>query len=186
VQVSIRKILASVVLVATASLAVPAMAQTKIGVVDFTQVFGASPQYKAMETAMNAEFGPRAQQLQSAQQAFKARAEKLQKDSATMTAEQKTRAEKELRETARDLERKQTDLEQEANEARRNEMRKIEGQLLSEVQEYAKAQNFGIVIAKSAVVFSASSIDITPAVLQALAARAPKPAAAPAKPPAKP
>ena len=144
------------------------MAQTKIGVVDFTQVFGASPQYKAMEEASNSEFGPRAQQLNSAQQSFKARAEK------------------ELRETARDLERKQTDLEQEANEWRRNEMRKIEGMLLSEVQDFAKTQNFDIVIAKSAVVYSASAIDITPQVLQALAARTPKPAAAPAKPPAKP
>jgi outer membrane protein len=185
VQVSIRKILASSVILA-AALAAPAMAQTKIGVVDFAQVFAASPQYKAMEEAMGSEYGPRAQQLASAKQSFKARAEKLQKDSATMTADQKTRAEKELRETARDLERKETDLEQEANEARRNEMRKIEGQLLGEVQEYAKTQNFDIVIAKSAVVFSANAIDITPAVLQALSARAPKPAAAPAKPPAKP
>jgi outer membrane protein len=186
VQVSIRSIFAASVLAATLTLAAPAMAETKIGVVDFTQVFGASPQYKAMEEASNAEFGPRAQQLQTAQQSFKARAEKLQKDSATMTADQKTRAEKELRETARDLERKQTDLEQEANEWRRNEMRKIEGTLLSEVQEFAKAQSFDIVIAKSAVVYSASAIDITPQVLQALAARSPKPAAAPAKPPAKP
>ena len=183
-QVSIRKLFAGVILAAV--MASPSMAQTKIGVVDFAQVFGASPQYKAMEEAMNAEFGPRAQQLQSAQQAFKARAEKLQKDSATMTAEQKTRAEKELRETARDLERKQTDLEQEANEARRNEIRKIEGTLLAEVQQYAKAQAFDIVVAKSAVVYSNTTIDITPAVLQALAARAPKPAAAPAKPPVKP
>lgn len=183
-QVSIRNIFAGVLL--AASLAAPAMAQTKIGVVDFTQVFAASPQFKAMEEASNSEFGPRAQQLQSQQQAFKARAEKLQKDSATMTADQKSRAEKELRETARDLERKQTDLEQEANEWRRNEMRKIEGQLLSEVQEYAKAQSFDVVIAKSAVVFSAPAIDITPAVLQALAARAGKPAGTPAKPPAKP
>jgi outer membrane protein len=186
VQVSIRRIFAGALLAATLTLAAPAMAQTKIGVVDFTQVFGASPQYKAMEEASNSEFGPRAQQLNSAQQSFKARAEKLQKDSATMTSDQKTRAEKELRETARDLERKQTDLEQEANEWRRNEMRKIEGMLLSEVQDFAKTQNFDIVIAKSAVVYSANAIDITPQVLQALAARTPKPAAAPAKPPAKP
>ncbi|HEX6638864.1 MAG TPA: OmpH family outer membrane protein [Steroidobacteraceae bacterium] len=185
-QVSTRSFLAVSLLAAAFTFAAPAMAQTKIGVVDFTQVFGASPQYKAMEEASNSEFGPRAQQLNSAKQAFKARAEKLQKDSATMTADQKTKAERELRETARDLERKETDLEQEANEWRRNEMRKIEGTLLGEVQEFAKAQNFDIVIAKSAVLYSANAIDITPAVLQALSARAPKPAAAPAKPPAKP
>lgn len=184
-QESIRSVLAVAVLAAMSTFAAPAMAQTKIGVVDFTQVFGASPQYKAMEQASNTEFGPRVQQLNSAKQAFKARAEKLQKDSATMTADQKTRAERELRDTARDLERKETDLEQEANEWRRNEMRKIEGLLLGEVQDYAKTQNFDIVIAKSAVVYSASAIDITPAVLQALAARAPKPAT-PATPPAKP
>ena len=70
-------------------------------------------------------------------------------------------------------------------------MNKLQRSLIGEVREYAKAQNFDIVIAEG-VIYATPTVDITPQVLQALQARAPKPAAAPAaapapaKPPAKP
>jgi outer membrane protein len=103
VQVSIRKILVSAVI--AASFAVPAMAEVKIGVVDYGRLFEDSPQAKALKEALNAEFGPRVQQLVSAEQALKARSEKFQKDSATMTADQKSKAEKDIRDGLRDLDR---------------------------------------------------------------------------------
>src|SRR5689334_16195133 len=95
VQVSIRKILVGAVL--AASLAAPAMAEVKIGVVDYARLFDESPQAKALKDALNAEFGPRVQALVQSEQGLKARSEKFQKDSATMTADQKSKAEKDLR-----------------------------------------------------------------------------------------
>ena len=189
VQISIRRILASVVLVA--SLAAPAMAEVKIGVIDYGRLFEDSPQAKALKEALNAEFGPRVQQLVSAEQALKARSDKFQKDSATMTADQKSKAEKELRDGLRDLERKKSELQDDSNAKRQEEMNKLQRTLIGEVREYAKAQNFDIVIADG-VIYHTATVDITPAVLSALNSRAPKPAAAPAgatppaKPPAKP
>jgi outer membrane protein len=189
VQISIRRILASVVLVA--SLAAPAMAEVKIGVIDYGRLFEESPQAKALKEALNAEFGPRVQQLVSAEQALKARSDKFQKDSATMTADQKSKAEKELRDGLRDLERKKSELQDDSNAKRQEEMNKLQRTLIGEVREYAKAQNFDIVIADG-VIYHTATVDITPAVLSALNSRAPKPAAAPAgatppaKPPAKP
>jgi hypothetical protein len=59
------------------------------------------------------------------------------------------------------------------------------------VRDYAKAQNFDVVLADG-VIYHTPTIDITTQVLQALQARAPRPAAAPAnapapaKPPTKP
>jgi Skp family chaperone for outer membrane proteins len=69
-------------------------------------------------------------------------------------------------------------------------MNKLQRSLISEVREYAKAQAFDIVIAEG-VIYATPTVDITAQVLQALNARAPKPAAptgatTPAKPPAKP
>ena len=187
VQISIRRILASVVLVA--SLAAPAMAEVKIGVIDYGRLFEDSPQAKALKEALNAEFGPRVQQLVSAEQALKARSDKFH--SATMTADQKSKAEKELRDGLRDLERKKSELQDDSNAKRQEEMNKLQRTLIGEVREYAKAQNFDIVIADG-VIYHTATVDITPAVLSALNSRAPKPAAAPAgatppaKPPAKP
>jgi hypothetical protein len=60
------------------------------------------------------------------------------------------------------------------------------------VRDSAQAQSFDIVIAEG-VIYATPTVDITAQVLQALQARAPRPAAggaapaaAPAKPPAKP
>ena len=188
-QVSFRKIIVGVVL--AASLAAPAMAEVKIGVVDYARLFDESPQAKALKEALNAEFGPRVQRLVSDEQSLKARGEKFQKDSATMTADQKSKAEKDLRDGLRDLERKKGELQDDSNAKRQEEMNKLQRTLIGEVREYAKAQNFDLVIADG-VIYHTPTVDITPAILTALNSRAPKPAAAPAgatapaKPPAKP
>ncbi len=180
-QGSIRKILVGVI--ASAAFAVPAMAEVKIGVVDYARLFDESPQAKSLKEALNAEFGPRVQQLVSSEQALKARSEKFQKDSATMTADQKSKAEKDLRDGLRDLERKKQELQDDSNAKRQEEMNKLQRTLIGEVREYAKTQNFDIVIADG-VIYHTATVDITPAVLQSLNSRAPRPAAAPAGSPA--
>jgi outer membrane protein len=189
VQVSIRKIFLGAVF--AASLAAPAMAEVKIGVVDYGRLMQESPQAKTLTEALNAEFGPRVQRLVADEQSLKARGEKFQKDSATMTADQKSKAEKDLRDGLRDLERKKGELQDDSNAKRQEEMNKLQRTLIGEVREYAKGQGFDIVIADG-VIYHTATVDITPAILTALNSRAPKPAAAPAgatapaKPPAKP
>jgi outer membrane protein len=191
VQVSFRKvILGSIAIVA---FAFPAMAaEIKIGVVDYARLFEESPQAKVVRDALQAEFGPRLQQLVTQETTLKQRGDKLQKDVATMTPDQRSKAEKDLRDAARELERKKGELQDDSNVKRQEEMNKLQRSLISEVREYAKAQNFDIVIAEG-VIYATPTVDITAQVLQALNARAPKPAAAapagaptPAKPPAKP
>ena len=188
-QVSIRKIFLGAML--AASLAAPAMAEVKIGVVDYGRLMQESPQAKTLTEALNAEFGPRLQRLVADEQSLKARGEKFQKDSATMTADQKSKAEKDLRDGLRDLERKKGELQDDSNAKRQEEMNKLQRTLIGEVREYAKGQGFDIVIADG-VIYHTATVDITPAILTALNSRAPKPAAAPAgatapaKPPAKP
>lgn len=179
-QVSFRKIvLASV---AAVGLAVPAMAEVKVGVIDYARLLEESPQAKQVQEALRSEFGPRYQQLVTQEQALKAKGEKLQKDVATMTPEQRTKAEKDLRDSARELERKKQEWQDDSNAKRNDEMNKLQRSLIGEVRDYAKAQNFDIVIAEG-VIYATPTVDITTAVLQALQARSAKPAAAPAAKP---
>ena len=189
-QFSFRKVLLGSL--AAAAFAMPAMAEIKIGVVDYARLFDESPQAKVVRDALQAEFGPRLQQLVTQENALKARGEKLQKDVATMTPDQRSKAEKDIRDAARELERKKSELQDDSNVKRQEEMNKLQRALIGEVREYAKAQNFDIVIAEG-VIYATPTVDITAPVLQALNARTPKPAAAPAagaaapaKPPAKP
>jgi len=197
VQGSFRKILLASL--GAIALAVPAMAaDLKIGVVDYARLFAESPQAKVVSESLQAEFGPRLQQLVTQDNALKAKGEKLQKDVATMTPDQRSKAEKDLRDAARELERKKGELQDDSNAKRQEEMNKLQRSLIGEVREYAKSQNFDIVLADG-VIYATPTVDITAQVLQALQARAPKaPAAAPAtgtppagapapaKPPSKP
>ena len=193
-QVSFRKVLLGSI--AATVLAVPAMAEIKVGVVDYARLFEESPQAKVVQDALRAEFGPRLKQLVTQENALKSKGEQMQKDVATMTPEQRSKAEKELRDAARELERKKGELNDDSNARRQEEMNKLQRSLISQVREYAKAQKYDIVIADG-VIYATPTVDITGAVLASLQAGAPKPAAAPAgaaptgaatppKPPAKP
>jgi outer membrane protein len=165
--------------------ALPVRAQPKIGVVDPQRLLEESPQGKAMLDAMRAEFAPRERTLQAQQQALKAKQDKLQKDSATMTDEQRTRAEKDLRDGAREFERARSEFQDDISARRNEEMSRLQKTLGDEVRTYAKSQNFDVVLSTEGVVYAAPAYDVTPAILTALQARnAAAPATAP--PPAKP
>ena len=183
------------VLLTAAGAAAPAWAELKIAVVDYGRLVEESPQAKTVVDAIRAEFAPRQRDLQNQQSSLKAKEDKLQKDGATMTPEDRSRAEKDLRDGARDFQRKQGEVQDDFNARRNEEMSRLQRTLMDEVRTYAKAQNFDLVIADG-VIYTTPTIDITPAILSQLqanpgtAATHPKAAtpasgAAPAKPPGK-
>lgn len=171
--------------VAAVCWALPGLAQTKIGVVDYSQLLAESPQAKAVSEAMRDEFAPRTRELQTQQQALKTKEEKLNKDAATMSADQRSKAEKELRDGARDFARRQSELQDDINARRNEELSRLQTTLIQEVRTYAKAQGYDLVLADG-VIFVNSALDITPAVLAALQAKSGRPAAAAPPPSAQP
>lgn len=179
-----------VVAAAGALAALPAWAEVKLAVVDFQRLAQESPQGKAVMDAMRAEFAPRERTLQAQMQSLKARQDKLQKDAATMTDEQRVRAEKELRDGERDFERARGELQDDVTARRNEEMSRLQRTLVEEVRSYAKAQNYDVVVSSETVLYATTNYDITPGVLAALqahataapaAAKPATPAAAPAK-----
>ena len=68
-----------------------------------------------------------------------------------MAPDQRTKAEKELRDGARELERKKAELQDDSNAKRQEEMNKLQRSLIGEVRDYAKAQNYDIVIAEGVI-----------------------------------
>lgn len=169
----------------------PAWAEPKIGVVDAQRLLEESPQGKAMLESMRAEFAPRERTLQATQQSLKAKQDKLQKDGATMTEDQRQHAEKELREGARDFERARQEFQDDISARRNEEMSRLQRTLGEEVRTYAKAQNFDLVFTAEVVIYATPTYDITPMVLSAMQAHGAAGAKAPASPaptpaPAKP
>jgi outer membrane protein len=164
-------LLAWMIAVAGSFAVMPAWAELKIGVVDYGKLMEESPQAKTVVEAIRTEFTPRQRDLQNQQQALKAKEDKLQKDGATMTEDQRARTEKELRDSYRDLTRKQQEVQDDFNARRNEEMSRLQRTLIEEVRVYAKAQNFDLVIADG-VIYSTPTLDITPAILTALQSHA--------------
>jgi len=169
----------------------PAWAEPKIGVVDPQRLLQESPQGKAVQDSMRAEFAPRERTLQAQAQAIKAKQDKLQKDGATMTDEQRVRAEKDLRDGERDFERARGEFQDDITARRNEEYSRLQRTLGEEVRSYAKAQSFDVILSGEAVIFATPAYDVTPAILTALQSRAatapaakPATAPAPASPPA--
>lgn len=173
----------------------PAWAELKIGVVDYGRLVEESPQAKSALEAIRTEFTPRQRDLQNQQASLKSKEDRLQKDGATMSPDQRANSEKDLRDGFRELQRKQQEVQDDFNARRNEEMSRLQKTLIEQVRVYAKAQNFDLVIADG-VIYTTPTIDITPAILSQLtsspsaklapASKAPaSPAPAPAKPPGK-
>jgi outer membrane protein len=166
----------------------PAWAELKIGVVDYGKLVEESPQAKVALEAIRTEFTPRQRDLQNQQATLKSKEDRLQKDGATMSPDQRANSEKDLRDSYRELQRKQQEVQDDFNARRNEEMSRLQKTLIEQVRTYAKAQNFDLVIADG-VIYTTPTIDITPAILTQLqsspvAGRAPAKAPAPAPAPA--
>lgn len=178
----IAKIFLPAALVAASVVAPAFAADMKVGVVNYGRLMQDSPQAKAALDAIRAEFAPREKELQSTQTSLKSKEERMQKDAATMSESQRSSSEKELRDGYRDLARRQQEVQDDFNARRNEEMSRLQRTLVEEVQVYAKAQNYDLVLADGVIYFN-NTLDITPAILTALQAR--RGSAAPAKPAAK-
>jgi outer membrane protein len=157
------------------AVAAPAWADLRIAVVNYTRLMQESPQAKAAQDALRGEFAGKQKDLQTQQAALKAKEESLQKDGATMTVEQRTKLERDLRDGNRELSQKVTSYQDDFNARQNEELSRLQKALVEEVQTFAQAEKFDLVLADG-VIFASPTLDITPQVLSALqahAARAP-------------
>jgi outer membrane protein len=160
----------------------PASAEIKMGVVNFQKLLEDAPQTKTAMQALENEFAPRRRELLTMQNDLKARDEKLQKEGAVMSEADRAKAEKTLRDQQREFSRKAGEFQDDASTRRNEEIGKVQRYLVTEIQGYANAQGFDLVLGEG-VFFAKGPLDITANILAVLVT---KPATLPAAaPPAK-
>jgi len=155
-----------------------ASAENKIGVVNFQKLLEDAPQTKTAMAALETEFSPRRRELLTMQNDLKARDEKLQRDSAVMAEADRSKAEKTLRDEQREFSRKAGEFQDDASTRRNEELGKVQRYLIGEIQSYASANGFDLVLGDG-VFYAKGQLDITAQVLAVLLT---KPAALPAAP----
>ncbi len=148
-----------------------ASAELKIGVVDFTRLQGDAPQARASLDALRTEFTPKQKEIETRGAAQKARVDRFQKDQATMSPDQRSKLEKEIRDEERELARRQSEFTDDFNARRNEELARLNRILIDEVRNFARAQNYDLVLSGDSLAYATAAVDITSAVLGALTAR---------------
>jgi outer membrane protein len=159
-----------------------ASAEIKMGVVNFQKLLEEAPQTKTAMQALENEFAPRRRELLTMQNDLKAKDERLQKEGAVMSEADRAKAEKTLRDQQREFSRKAGEFQDDASTRRNEEIGKVQRYLVQEIQGYASAQGFDLVLGDG-VFFAKGPLDITANVLAVLNT---KPATLPATTPAAP
>ena len=152
----------------------------KIGFVNFGRLLEESPQAKAAQAALEAEFLPRQRDVAAQRKTLQEKVDKLQKEAAVMSEADRLRAEREARDLELNVNRRFNELQEDLNLRRNEEVGRMQRALLQEVQAYARANGYQLIVSEG-VLFAAEGVDITPQLIAAIKAKAPA-AATPPKP----
>jgi outer membrane protein len=151
--------------------ATPAPAHTglRIAVVNFGELIQQSPQARAANESLRAEFLPKQRSLQEEANELKAREGTLKKDEATMTQDQRDQAEAALRQREEDFVQRRNQMLEAANTRQSELMSKLTSTLSQVVQNYAKERGYDLVlVAGEGAIYANSALDITSNILTVL------------------
>lgn len=147
--------------------AVPAAAQdVKIGVVNVPFLLDRAPQTKAAMDALQEEFAPRQREFAAKAKDLEDLTSRVQKDAAVMGETERKNAEQELRDLRREVARLQNEFQEDLNLRQNEELGNLQRTLLQEVQSYAQAQGYDLVVGDA--LFVSNAVDITEEVLRAI------------------
>jgi outer membrane protein len=151
-------------------LSMPASAQEmKIGVVSLQAIVERAPQTKAVMDALREEFAPREREIVAKQKEIEDLQAKVQKDLAVMGETERRNAEKNLRDLTREFERLRTEYQEDSNLRQNEEFGVLQRNVLKEVQDYAQAQGYDLIVGDG-VLYVSATVNITEDVLNAVIA----------------
>jgi outer membrane protein len=152
------------------ALALPAAAQElKIGVVNVPVLMDRAPQTKAAMDALQEEFAPRQREFMAKQKELEDLTAKIQKDVSVMGETERRNAEKNMRDLQRDVARIQQEFREDLELRQNEELGNLQRSLLKEVQDYAQAQGYDLIVGDG-VLFASTAVNITEEVLRTVEA----------------
>ena len=159
-----------VALAAFAVLTGPAMAESKVGVVNTVQLMEEAPQAKAAQSNIETEFAPREQELVSLQNSIRKLEEKLSRDGAVMSEKESSKLERDILSKRRDLKRSQDEFRDDLNIRKNEVLSKLQRQMYEATVSLAKEKNYDVILGQG-VVYSSKNVDVTDMVLEKLKAQ---------------
>ena len=142
-------------------------ADIKMGVVNIQRVMEESPQYAKAKTALDAEFGPREQDMLSQQKQIRRMEERLVRDAAMMSDSERSKLERDVMSKKRDFTRAQESFRDDLTFKRNELLEGLQRDVLTKVQKYASDAKLDILFAEG-VLYANPKLDVTEDVLKIL------------------
>jgi outer membrane protein len=142
---------------------------TKIGVLDWQQLFTKAPQAEEAGKRLEKAFASRKEDLTKKHKDSQAKQEKLQRDRDTMSEAERTKSEKELAKLLSEVRHLDEELRSDYTEEHRKEMDAFVGLVRELVAKIAAEEKYDLVLPQDATLFMSERSDVTEKVLERLA-----------------
>jgi len=162
------KLLFALLLATVSTVAVSAQAQElKIGYVNSERVLREAEPAKKAQAKLEAEFGKREKDLNDQNASLRAQAEKLDRDSPTLSEAEKTRRQRELVELDRDLQRKHREFQEDLTQRKNEELQSVAERANRAIKAIGESDHYDLIL-QDPVIFFSSRVDLTKKVIDAL------------------
>jgi len=143
----------------------------KIGVVNAVRILEQSPQARKTTALIENEFSPRNKQLVEEQKSLQAMEERLGKDAAIMSENERRNLERDIINKRRELKRDEDEFREDLTFRRNEELAKIQTEIINGIQIVARDNNFDLVMSEG-VIFASAKVDMTDMVIKYLSDQA--------------
>jgi outer membrane protein len=142
--------------------------QLKIGYVNSERVLREAEPAKRAQQKLEAEFGKREKDLNDQNTALRAQAEKLDKESPTLSEAEKTRRQHDLVDMDRDLQRKHREFQEDLTQRKNEELAGVAERANRAIKQIGDADHFDLILQDQLVIYVSPKVDITQKVIDAL------------------
>jgi len=139
----------------------------KIGIVDVNKILKDAPQTISANKKLEKEFSSRTEKLKSKIKTLEADGKKYQKESLTMSDDQREKAEKSLQQRRIDIQRNERELREDMDLRRREEIGDLQEKINLTIDKMAADKGFDLIL-YNGIAYASPKVDITDAVIKGL------------------
>ena len=141
--------------------------ELKIGIVDVNKILKDAPQTISATKKLEKEFSSRTEKLKTKGKALEADGKKFQKESLTMSDDQREKAERALQQRRIEIQRDERELREDMDLRRREEIGDLQEKINITIDKMAAEEGYDLIL-YNGIAFASPKVDITDAVVKAL------------------
>jgi len=141
--------------------------EIKIGIVDVNKILKDAPQTISANKKLEKEFSSRTEKLKTKIKALDADGKKFQKESLTMSDDQREKAERGLQQRKIEIQRDERELREDMDLRRREEIGDLQEKINQTIDKMAADEGFDLIL-YNGIAFASQKVDITDNIIKAL------------------